>query len=306
MSTTYGTRRLRRAAAPTGQVGALFKGFWSAFQEWRARRIVRATLLGLSDRELADIGTTRGEIDYVASQRSIVRQYRTTDRYDAGTLLLLLLCTALNFVPVYGAKAQCTAQDVLRNRLLLSTAAAAPDPQDPISSAADVPIWKTIAIGTFRDPVALRDAMSAMGCGVGNSAAEVLARPAFTVSGNKADLDLVIVSAAQLGIQSETVPLRKMYAHAQRRGLGLAPAEVAPQLRLQYLDQPIGEFLIIAMEPIRTWSDDPVILTVANGGAGLILIGQDGHDDSEVPAMSRFVFVRPHDNAPAEAALLHD
>jgi len=306
VSTTYGARRLRRAAAPTGQVAALFKGFWSAVQEWRARRIVRATLLGLSDRELADIGTTRGEIDYVASQRSIVRQYRSTDRYGAGTLLLLLLCTALNFVPVYEAKAQCTAQDVLRNRLLLSTAAAAPGPQDPISSAADVPIWKTIAIGTFRDPVALRDAMSAMGCGVGNSAAEVLALPAFTVSGNKTDLDLVIVSAAQLGIQGETVPLRKMYAHAQRRGLGLAPAEVAPQLRLQYLDQPIGEFLIIAMEPIRTWSGDPVILTVANCGAGLILIGQDGHDDSEVPAMSRFVFVRPHDNAPAEAALLHD
>jgi hypothetical protein len=27
------------------------------------------------------------------------------------------------------------------------------------------------------------------------------------------------------------------------------------------------------MNPIRTWTGDEVILTVANGGAGLILIG---------------------------------
>ncbi|CUU16995.1 hypothetical protein CDS [Bradyrhizobium sp.] len=32
---------------------------------------MRGTLSGLSDRELMDIGTTRGEIDYVASSRDI-------------------------------------------------------------------------------------------------------------------------------------------------------------------------------------------------------------------------------------------
>ncbi|WP_407119604.1 hypothetical protein [Bradyrhizobium sp. LMG 9283] len=49
---------------------------------------------------------------------------------------------------------------------------------------------------------------------------------------------------------------------------------------------------------------DPIILTVANGGAGLILIGQDGHDDAEVSVTSRFVFVRREKAAPAEAALV--
>ncbi|MGY4498969.1 hypothetical protein ACVWYH_002900 [Bradyrhizobium sp. GM24.11] len=115
-------------------------------------------------------------------------------------------------------------------------------------------------------------------------------------------MDLLIVSAAELGFQGETASLAEIYARAQRLGFGLAPAEIAPQLRLQYLDQPIGEFLIIGMEPIRTWADEPVILTVANGGAGLILIGQDSHDGAEISVTSRLVFVRPKTSAPAEAA----
>ncbi|UWU81375.1 DUF1127 domain-containing protein [Bradyrhizobium huanghuaihaiense] len=39
--------------------------------ERRKRQRLRAALLDLSDRELMDIGTTRGEIDYVASHRSV-------------------------------------------------------------------------------------------------------------------------------------------------------------------------------------------------------------------------------------------
>ncbi len=73
----------------------------------------------------------------------------------------------------------------------------------------------------------------------------------------------------------------------------------APQLRLQYLDQPVGEFLVIGMNPIRTWTGEEVFLTVANGGAGLILIGQDGRADTEIPVTSRFVFLRSLPITPA-------
>ncbi|MCG2631630.1 DUF1127 domain-containing protein [Bradyrhizobium sp. WYCCWR 13023] len=45
--------------------------YWRSFQERRERQKLRATLSDLSDTELTDIGTTRGEIDYVASHRRI-------------------------------------------------------------------------------------------------------------------------------------------------------------------------------------------------------------------------------------------
>jgi len=39
--------------------------------EWRERQRIRAMLLDLSDWELHDIGISRGEIDYLASNRDI-------------------------------------------------------------------------------------------------------------------------------------------------------------------------------------------------------------------------------------------
>jgi hypothetical protein len=120
-------------------------------------------------------------------------------------------------------------------------------------------------------------------------------------------VELVALSAVELGFKTDTVPLAAVYAQARQLGFELAAAEVGPQLRLQYLDQPMGEFLIVGMRPITTWSGEPVVLNVANGRAGLILIGQDGRDDAEIPATSRFLFVRlpePGDGLDRAAAFL--
>jgi uncharacterized protein YjiS (DUF1127 family) len=70
MSTTYGETGLGQTAS-TRRVSNFFKRYWAAFQDRRKRQRLRATLCDLSDRELMDIGTTRGEIDYVASNRGI-------------------------------------------------------------------------------------------------------------------------------------------------------------------------------------------------------------------------------------------
>jgi uncharacterized protein YjiS (DUF1127 family) len=69
MSTTYGA--MGQTAVSPRRVSSFFKRHWGAFQERRKRQRLRATLCDLSDRELMDIGTTRGEIDYVASNRGI-------------------------------------------------------------------------------------------------------------------------------------------------------------------------------------------------------------------------------------------
>jgi len=70
MSTIQETTELRPATAKR-QVYSPLEAYWNAFQEWRKREKLRTELCRLTDSELADIGITRGEIDYVASNRSI-------------------------------------------------------------------------------------------------------------------------------------------------------------------------------------------------------------------------------------------
>lgn len=217
-----------------------------------------------------------------------------------GTLAVAILGTACILLFATKASAQCTARDVLRNHLTLK-APLAVKPPVPVKSAVGVRAWKTITIGTFANSFALLKALDAAGCAIGDAAEEILARPAFTVTTTKTDVELVAVSATQLGFQTDTVPLADIYARAQQLGFALASAEVAPQLRLQYFDQPLGEFLV-AMDPIKTWKGEPTILVVANFGAGLILIGQDGSADAQIPVASRFLFVRSDEAALAKAA----
>ena len=68
MSTIHETTELGQVTARR-QVYSPLEIYWDAFQEWRKRPRLQADLCDLSDRELMDIGITRGEIDYVASHR---------------------------------------------------------------------------------------------------------------------------------------------------------------------------------------------------------------------------------------------
>jgi len=70
MSTIHGTAELGPATAKR-QVYSPLEAYWNAFLEWRKRDKLRTQLCHLTDSELADIGITRGEIDYVASHRDV-------------------------------------------------------------------------------------------------------------------------------------------------------------------------------------------------------------------------------------------
>ena len=65
-----GTTELRPVSARR-QVYSALEAYWNAFQAWRKRKRLSGNLGDLSDRELIDVGITRGEIDYVASNRGI-------------------------------------------------------------------------------------------------------------------------------------------------------------------------------------------------------------------------------------------
>jgi uncharacterized protein YjiS (DUF1127 family) len=63
----------------------LIRRYWYAF--WERRRSPRVSLGDLSDRELADIGLTRGEIDYLTPERAIDRlRDRAADLWSRGVI----------------------------------------------------------------------------------------------------------------------------------------------------------------------------------------------------------------------------
>ena len=176
-----------------------------------------------------------------------------------------------------------------------------------VAAAGQTRIWKTISVGGSNGVNAVRVAMEAAPCPtlIGDDADEILGRPAFPFGRKPVELDLVVVSVFELGLGDQAsrndvelasaveVSLRDVYARAVALGFELCPAEVGPALRLQYLDQPLGEFLHIAMTPVARYTGELVDFTVGNGGAGLMLVGGNGDPAATVPGTVRFVFVRP-------------
>jgi hypothetical protein len=158
--------------------------------------------------------------------------------------------------------------------------------------AGRVQVWKIIVLGAHDRTGALRAALDAR-CRVGGLARAMLDASAFTADRAPRQVDLVVLSAAEMGFKGESVSRAAVYRRAAQLGLALCPSEVGPQLRLQYPDQPAGEFLHIAMRPIVTRQGEHAAFIVGNGGAGLLLIGSEARLERSAPARQRFVFTRP-------------
>lgn len=102
--------------------------------------------------------------------------------------------------------------------------------------------------------------------------------------------DLVIVTVADLGFTTYTTT-RELYARATERGYELCPAEVGPALRLAYDDQPKGEWLYIAMEPLLGSGRGPRVFAVERRDDGGQWLGTHWTDpESQWSLDCRLVF----------------
>ncbi|NMB91825.1 hypothetical protein GYA37_03190 [candidate division WWE3 bacterium] len=149
--------------------------------------------------------------------------------------------------------------------------------------------FKIVEVGTYKDVKSLRKALEESGVQIGDWAGDILNKTKLSKS--KQSLDLVVLSVKELGFPQGT-QLKDIYEAAKNQGLDLCPAEVGPQLRLQYPDQPNGEWLVIAMEPIKDSGGALGLFRVGCGGGGLWLNAYNGNPDNFWNGNNRFVFVR--------------
>jgi hypothetical protein len=118
-------------------------------------------------------------------------------------------------------------------------------------TAASIPTGKRkiIKLGTCRSVDDLKDALRTEGFQIGSFALKAL--PYVAVDGIECEIELYRISVGELGLEDKATR-----ADVRKRGielgLDLIPAEAGLQLRLQYPNQPFGERLFMAMEPIDT------------------------------------------------------
>ena len=125
--------------------------------------------------------------------------------------------------------------------------------------------FRNIELGTgITDGQDFIDTMQAQGIHI-EYATQLLQNDDFKVVGEHRRADLVEVSVRDLGFNG-TTRYDKIVERAKELGLEVCPAEVGPQLRLQYTDQPFGEYLIVAMNAISGRGGGPHVRIFDNFG----------------------------------------
>ena len=177
-------------------------------------------------------------------------------------------------------------KSALRSALCPSQTLNPPQPTPP-----EFAIWKKIKLGTYKNATELKRDLENSGFKVSEWAADIIENPAFPLTYQEMTVDLVNVCVAELGFTT-AAPLREIHARALTAGLQLCPADVGPEIRRQYSEQPLGECLGIAMETIRGSDGYHYFFRVLCGHSGLWLRTFWSDPDGPWFPDDRFIFCR--------------
>ena len=89
----------------------------------------------------------------------------------------------------------------------LVAGSAAPD----ANTAIELRIWKSIMLGINKGVDAYRETLAAERVRIGDSADEILGRPAFFYARTPKQVELVVLSSAELGLEADAVSHAEVY-----------------------------------------------------------------------------------------------
>jgi hypothetical protein len=149
---------------------------------------------------------------------------------------------------------------------------------------------KTIEIDPdIKSPAEAEKELLAKGFVIYDIAKEILQKTPFSKE-NK-EYNLVSFSVENLGFPNGATT-QEIYQKATELGLEICPAEVGPLLRLNYPDQPNGEYLWVAMESIITSDGNQHVFSVRHGHGELKLNTHWDSPGGRWDGGHRFVFLR--------------
>lgn len=151
----------------------------------------------------------------------------------------------------------------------------------------------TIKIGTgFKKAHDFNRVFSRRGIKVEQWAQKILESKDFTAADEKREVDLVNVAAFELGL-SKLATREEIYSRARKLGLELCPAEVGPQMALQYKGRYEGEWIIVAMNPILLPDGILELFSVKYDNLKMILCAHGGKPEELWNPEQRWLFVLP-------------
>lgn len=112
----------------------------------------------------------------------------------------------------------------------------------------------------------------------------------FTTLKNREQIHLVRLKIRDLFSDENVHTTDEIYRKAEEFGLELCPAEVGPNLRLKYMDQPMNEWLHIGMKQISGRSGSPSVFILARDAGGAWLSYDWANPDFGWDPDDEFVF----------------
>jgi hypothetical protein len=147
---------------------------------------------------------------------------------------------------------------------------------------------ENIEIGGYTSE-ALEKKLREKGIKISDYAEYMLRSKEFTTLKNQEQIGIVRLKVRDLGFESGATK-DEIYKRAEKLGLEFCPAEVGPNLRLKYTNQPLNEWFSIAMKQIAGRYGVPYIFTLAHREDGLWLSIVWANPDYEWDAGSGFAF----------------
>lgn len=153
-------------------------------------------------------------------------------------------------------------------------------------------VFKTITIGgrscKTEDYISL---MRRRGVRIGDKASKFFGGLRLTVTDKESDFSLVLPSVGDLGF-AKRGERRKIYDRAIERGMKLCPLEAVFRLRLDYTDQPLSDWFIVATEHVAI-RDSLFLFVLGRDGRGPWINTCSGSPDFCWTRGIRFAFVDP-------------
>ncbi len=120
-------------------------------------------------------------------------------------------------------------------------------------------------------------------------AEDMFRNPAFVTPADQEAVDIIRLKVGDLGFTNYATT-QQLFERIKEYGLELVPPEVGPRYRLAHMDQPVGDWVYMGMEPITGRRGDPDVFRVERSEGRRWLHRTWADPDSEWAPRSKFVF----------------